>query len=56
MLVQKGGEVIALLDVNDNGLFEKRLVANNLQNPAGVTYFEGDYILLRWIQFGLLKI
>ncbi len=39
---KKGGEVIALLDVNDNGLFEKRLVANNLQNPAGVTYFKGD--------------
>ena len=39
---KKGSEVIALVDKDNNGLFEKRLVANNLQNPAGVAYFKGD--------------
>ena len=38
---KKGSEVIAL-DKYDDGVFEKRLVANNLQNPAGVVYFEND--------------
>ena len=39
---KKGSEVIALLDKDNDGVFEQRLVANNLQNPAGVVYFEGD--------------
>ncbi len=40
---KKGSEIIALLDENDDGIFEKDIiVANNLQNPAGVTYFKGD--------------
>ena len=40
---KKGSEIIALLDENDDGIFEKDIIiANNLQNPAGVTYFKGD--------------
>ena len=39
---KKGSEVIALVDIDDDEVFEKRLVAKNLQNPAGVVYFEGD--------------
>ena len=39
---KKGSEVIALSDKDNDGVFEQRLVANNLQNPAGVVYFEGD--------------
>ncbi|GIS26301.1 MAG: hypothetical protein CM15mP127_06740 [Gammaproteobacteria bacterium] len=41
-LVQKRSEVIPL-DKDNDGVFEQRLVvANNLQNPAGVAYFKGD--------------
>ena len=39
---KKGSEVIALIDQNNDEVFEKHIVANNLQNPAGVAYFEGD--------------
>ena len=40
---KKGSEIVALLDENNDGIFEKDIiVANNLQNPAGVTYFKGD--------------
>ena len=39
---KKGSEVIALVDSDDNGFMKKRLIANNLQNPAGVVYYEGD--------------
>ncbi len=37
---KKGSEVIAL--INKNGKYEKVVVANDLQNPAGVTVFMGD--------------
>ena len=46
---KKGSEVIALM-YNDDGVFEQRLVANNLQNPAGVVYFEGDLYFAEMIQ------
>ena len=39
---KKGSEVVALVDKDDDGVFEKRIVANNLKNPAGVVYFMGD--------------
>ena len=40
---KKGSEVIALVDADNDGEFEKQLVvANNLNNPAGVAYFEQD--------------
>ena len=40
---KKGTEVIALIDKDDNEVFEITIVvANNLQNPAGVVYFKGD--------------
>ena len=40
---KKGTEVIALIDKDNNGIFEDKIVvANNLQNPAGVSYFKGD--------------
>ena len=40
---KKGTEVIALTDRNNDKIFEEQVVvANNLQNPAGVAYFKGD--------------
>ena len=39
---KKGTEVIAFVDEDNDGLFNQRLVANNLQNPAGVVYFQDD--------------
>ncbi len=39
---KKGSEVIALIDKNKNGSYEKRIVANDLKNPAGVVIYEGD--------------
>ena len=40
---KKGNEIIALIDKDKDGFFEKRLtVANDLKNPTGVTVFSGD--------------
>lgn len=39
---KKGSEVIALIDENNDGKFKKVVIANGLQNPAGVAYYKGD--------------
>ena len=39
---KKGSEVIALIDKNNDGRFKKLVIANGLQNPAGVAYHKGD--------------
>ena len=40
---KNGNKVIALTDINNDGVFEEQLVvANNLQNPTGVTYYMKD--------------
>ena len=39
---KKGSEVIALIDKNNDGRFIKLVIANGLQNPAGVAYYKGD--------------
>tara|TARA_B100000886_G_scaffold294350_1_gene220779 strand:+ start:6203 stop:7330 length:1128 start_codon:yes stop_codon:yes gene_type:complete len=39
---KKGSEVIALIDKNNDGRFKKLVIANGLQNPAGVAYYKGD--------------
>mgnify|MGYP001188578652 CR=1 FL=1 len=40
---KNGNKVIALIDTNNDGVFEEQLVvANNLQNPTGVTYYMKD--------------
>ena len=39
---KKGSEVIALIDKNNDGRFKKLVIANGLQNPAGVAYYNGD--------------
>ncbi len=39
---KKGSEVIALIDENNDGKFKKVVIANGLQNPAGVSYYKGD--------------
>ena len=38
---KKGNEVIALVKNND-ATYKKVIVANELQNPAGVAFYEGD--------------
>ena len=53
---KKGSEVIALVDLDNDGEFEKRLVvANNLQNPAGVSYFNGDLYFAEMDTIWLIK-
>ena len=37
-----GSEIIALINKNNDGKFQKVVIANGLQNPAGVSYHEGD--------------
>ena len=39
---KKGSEVVALIDKNSDGTYEKVVIANDLQNPAGVAVFKGD--------------
>ena len=40
---KKGDKIYAFLDSNSDGYAEKRiLVAENLQNPTGVTFYNGD--------------
>ncbi len=40
---KKGDKIFALHDINSDGYAEKRiLVAENLQNPTGVTFYNGD--------------
>tara|TARA_B100000674_G_scaffold99400_1_gene72133 strand:- start:581 stop:1729 length:1149 start_codon:yes stop_codon:yes gene_type:complete len=39
---KNGSEVVALVNKNKNGVYEKVIVANDLQNPAGVSVFMGD--------------
>ena len=39
---KKGNEVVALVDKNKNGIYEKVTVASGLENPAGVTVYKGD--------------
>ena len=40
---KNGNKVIVLIDINNDGVFEEQLVvANNLQNPTGVTYYMKD--------------
>ena len=34
--------MIALIDKNNDGRFIKLVIANGLQNPAGVAYYKGD--------------
>ena len=40
---KKGDKIFALYDSNSDGYAEKRiLIAENLQNPTGVTFYNGD--------------
>jgi glucose/arabinose dehydrogenase len=40
---KKGSEVVALVDEDLDGSFESKIiVANGLQNPAGVVFYQGD--------------
>ena len=39
---KKGSSVIALVDKNNDGNYQKVVVANGLENPAGVTVHKGD--------------
>ena len=39
---KKGNEIIALIDKNKNGTYEKLVVADGLENPAGVAVYDGD--------------
>ncbi len=40
---KKGTNVIAIVDKDKDGVFEsQKVVAENLQNPAGVSFFKGD--------------
>ncbi len=40
---KKGTKVIAIVDKDKDGVFEsQKVVAENLQNPAGVSFFKGD--------------
>ena len=40
---KKGDKIIALLDDNKDGIPDRRkILAENLQNPTGVSFFEGD--------------
>ncbi len=39
---KKGSEIIALVEVSDNEKYEKVIVANGLENPAGVAVHKGD--------------
>ena len=51
---KKGNKIYALLDQDLDGYAEKRiLVADNLQNPTGVTVYGGICILQRLIPYGL---
>ncbi len=53
---KKGSEIVALLDENNDGIFEKDIiVANNLQNPAGVTYFKGDLYIAEMDTIWIIK-
>ena len=40
---KKGDKIIALIDSNEDGKFEEKYVlAEGLQNPTGVSFFNGD--------------
>ncbi len=39
---KKGNEVIALINKNKNGTYEKLVVADGLENPAGVAVYDDD--------------
>ena len=40
---KKGTKVLAIVDKDKDGVFEsQKVVAENLQNPAGVSFFQGD--------------
>ena len=39
---KKGSEVVALIDRNKSGKYAKLVVADGLENPAGVTVYDGD--------------
>ena len=40
---KKGTKVLAIVDKDKDGIFEsQKVVAENLQNPAGVSFFQGD--------------
>ena len=39
---KKGSEVVALIDRNKSGTYEKLVVADGLENPAGVAVYDGD--------------
>ena len=39
---KKGSEVVALIDRNKSGTYEKLVVADGLENPAGVAVYNGD--------------
>ena len=39
---KKGSEVVALIDRNKSGTYEKLVVADGLENPAGVAIYDGD--------------
>ena len=40
---KRGNEIVALIDSDNNGYFEKKvIVANGLQNPTGVAFYNDD--------------
>ena len=39
---KKGSEVVALIDRYKSGTYEKLVVADGLENPAGVAVYDGD--------------
>ena len=40
---KRGNEIVALIDSDNNGYFEKKVVvANDLQNPTGVAFYNDD--------------
>ncbi len=52
---KKGNEVIALLNKNNDEIYEKVIIASDLENPAGVAFYHGNLYIAEMDTIWIVK-